>query len=294
MRINRRWLGLLKALCMGALLVFGAPSWAALQEIPALSSPVTDLTHTLSAEQQQTLAAQLLAFEQEKGSQVAVLIVPTTQPEDIAQFAIRVAEAWKIGRAKQDDGVLLLVAKDDRKIRIEVGRGLEGAIPDIYAKRIISEYISPLFKQGDFYGGLSAGTEKITALIAGEQLPPPLKANPSPAKIGFDSAIGLFLMACLFIGSFFTGILGRFFGSTATGGVIGGMSVLAFGLATGAAVGALAFVFTLFIPTLFGGGATSIGRHYGGGYYGGGFGGGSSGWGGGGGTFGGGGASGDW
>ena len=275
------------------------PAWAALQSVPPLSSPVTDLTQTLTAQQQQALSSQLLAFEQQKGSQVAVLIVPTTQPEDIAQYSIRVAEAWKIGRAKQDDGVIILVAKQDRKVRIEVGRGLEGAIPDIYAKRIITENISPLFKQGDFYGGLLAGVEKITALIAGEQLPPPPQTKTSGPNMGFDSALGLFLIACIFLGSFFTGILGRFFGSTATGGVVGGLSGLVYGMTSGLTVGVLAFIFTLFIPTLFSGGATSSGRRSGGGgYYGGGssggWGGGSSSWGGGGGDFGGGGASGDW
>jgi len=291
-------MGWLPALiCLFALFANVNQAWAALQPVPPLSSPVTDLTQTLSAEQQQTLASQLLAFEQQKGSQVAVLIVPTTQPEDIAQYSIRVVDAWKIGRAKQDDGVLILVAKQDRKVRIEVGRGLEGAIPDIYAKRIISENISPLFKQGDFYGGLSAGIEKVTALIAGEQLPAPSQRDHASPSIGFDSALGLFLMACLFLGSFFTGIFGRFFGSTATGGVVGGLSGLVYGLTSGLTVGVLAFFFTLFIPTLFSGGASSSGRRSGGGgYYGGGgsWGGGSSSWGGGGGDFGGGGASGDW
>jgi len=292
--LPRCLLGLFHALTLGVLLIASTPSGAALQAIPALTSPVTDLTQTLSPDQQQALAAKLVAFEQEKGSQIAVLIVPTTQPEDIAQFSIRLVDAWKIGREKQDDGVLLLVAKNDRKVRIEVGRGLEGAIPDIYAKRIITEFITPPFKQGDYYGGLSAGTDKLMALIAGEQLPAPERA--SSTGMGIDSAIGLFLMACIFVGSFFTGILGRFFGSAATGGVVGGLSGLLFGLASGATVGLLAFVFTLFIPGLFGGGATSSGRRSGGGYYGGGggWGGGSSGWGGGGGTFGGGGASGDW
>lgn len=209
MRLKSGWLPAL--LCLFALLSNATPAMAALQSVPPLTSPVVDLTQTLTADQQQALANQLLAYEKAKGSQVMVLIVPTTQPEDIAQYSIRVAEAWKIGRAKQDDGVLLLVAKQDRKVRIEVGRGLEGAIPDIYAKRIISESISPLFKQGDFNGGILAGVEKITGLIAGEQLPAPPKDEASSPNIGFESALALFFIACMFLGEALKPTLGRFF-----------------------------------------------------------------------------------
>ena len=130
---------------------------AALVAIPDLKNRVTDLTQTFSPDQQAQLEQKLAVFEQKKGSQIVVLMVPSTEPEDIAQFAIRVAEKWQIGRKKIDDGLLLIVAKQDRKLRIEVGYGLEGAMPDLTAKRVISEIISPQFKQGDYFGGLNAG-----------------------------------------------------------------------------------------------------------------------------------------
>lgn len=298
MRLKSGWLPAL--LCLFALLSNATLVMAALQSVPPLTSPVVDLTQTLTADQQQALANQLLAYEKAKGSQVMVLIVPTTQPEDIAQYSIRVAEAWKIGRAKQDDGVLLLVAKQDRKVRIEVGRGLEGAIPDIYAKRIISENISPLFKQGDFNGGILAGVEKITGLIAGEQLPAPPKEEASSPNIGFESALALFFIACMFLGEALKPTLGRFFGSATTAGIVGGATWLFWGVFSAATVGILAFIFTLVMTGTGAGGSSSGRRSGGGGYYGGGssgggWGGGSSSWGGGGGgDFGGGGASGDW
>ena len=141
--------------------------------IPPLKQRVTDLTSTLDASQLQTLETKLAAFEKAKGSQIAVLVLPTTQPEVIEQFAIRVVEVWKLGRKGVDDGVLLLVAKDDRKLRIEVGYGLEGALNDATAKRIVAEVISPAFKQGDFYGGIDAGVTSIIKVIEGEPLPPP-------------------------------------------------------------------------------------------------------------------------
>ncbi len=131
-------------------IVLAAPANAEVVAIPALKSPVTDLTQTLTPQQNAQLSQQLLQFSQTKGSQIAVLIVPTTMPEDIAQYSIRAVEAWKLGREKQDDGVLVLVAMQDKKMRIEVGYGLEGAIPDLVAKRIIDEVMMPAFKQGDF------------------------------------------------------------------------------------------------------------------------------------------------
>ena len=157
---------------------------AELVAIPALQTRVTDLTQTLTPEQRSQLEAKLTTFEQQKGSQIAVLIVPTTQPEDIAQFSIRVVDAWKLGRAKQDDGVLILVAKNDHKMRIEVGYGLEGAIPDLTAKRIISEIISPSFKQGDFYGGINNAMDKLIGLINGEQLTAPSVSKASGQNFG--------------------------------------------------------------------------------------------------------------
>lgn len=141
--------------------------------VPELKQRVTDLTATLNAAQIQTLETKLADFEGKKGSQIGVLIVPTTQPETIEQYSIRVVEQWKLGRKGVDDGVLLLVAKNDRKLRIEVGRGLEGALNDATAKRIIAEIITPAFKQGDFAGGIAVGTDSIIKVVNGEVLPPP-------------------------------------------------------------------------------------------------------------------------
>jgi uncharacterized protein len=145
--------------------------------VPELSHRVTDLTATLGAEQIAALEQQLAAFEAEKGSQIAVVIVPTLEGEDIAQFGIRVAERWKIGREKFDDGVILIVAKDDRKLRLEVGYGLEGAIPDAIARRVIAETITPYFRHGDFYRGIEAGVQQLMRLIEGEALPTPEPAD---------------------------------------------------------------------------------------------------------------------
>src|SRR5882672_1516681 len=141
--------------------------------LPALEARVTDLTGTLTAAQQSALEEKLSTFEERKGAQIAVLMLSSTQPEAIAQFGIRLAEAWKIGRAVPDDGVILIVARDTRAMRIEVGRGLEGALPDVTASRIINDPIAPLFKQGDFYGGMNAGLDQMIRVIDGETLPPP-------------------------------------------------------------------------------------------------------------------------
>src|SRR4030066_617166 len=147
--------------------------------VPPLTQRVTDLTATLDAQQTQTLESRLAEFEANKGAQLAVLIVPTTQPESIEQFGIRVAEAWKLGRKGVDDGALLLVAKDDRALRIEVGYGLEGALNDATAKRIIAEIITPFFKRGEFYAGIDAGTAAMMRGIDGDPLPPPQRAAAS-------------------------------------------------------------------------------------------------------------------
>ncbi|NDC39059.1 MAG: YgcG family protein, partial [Proteobacteria bacterium] len=145
--------------------------------VPALSQPVTDLTSSLSSADRAALNQKLGAVSTQSGSQVAVLIVPTTQPEAIEQYSIRVVDAWKLGRKGIDDGVLLLVAKNDRTVRIEVGRGLEGAIPDAIAKRIISEIIIPQFRSGRFAAGIFDGVDAILALIRGEALPAPKQAG---------------------------------------------------------------------------------------------------------------------
>lgn len=262
--------------------------------IPALTQRVTDLTNTLATDQLSALESKLQAFEQTKGSQIAILILPTTQPDDIAQYSIRLADAWKIGRKGVGDGVIIVVAKNDHKLRIEVGRGLEGAIPDIYAKRIIAENIAPLFKQGDMNGGLNAGVDKLIGLISGEALPPPPKQS-AQTGISFENQLAFFVVGCLVLGGFLSSVMGRFLGSATTGTAVGGITwLLAGAISTSLFVGVLGFIFTLLIPILFSGNGRS-GGYYGGGL-GGGFGGGSSGGGfsGGGGDFGGGGASGDW
>jgi len=159
---------------LATFLSFGAVADVA---VPSLTARVTDLTGTLTSAQQAALEEKLQAFEVEKGSQVAVLMVPTTEPEDIEQYSIRVAEKWKLGRKGADDGALLIIAKDDRRVRIEVGYGLEGVLTDAMGKRIISDDIVPRFKQGDFYGGVTAGVERILSVISGESLPPPKRAS---------------------------------------------------------------------------------------------------------------------
>src|SRR6201746_2696379 len=125
--------------------------------VPPLSGRVVDQTGTLSSGDIAALTQTLKDLESRKGSQIAVLIVPATEPETIEQYSIRVAEAWKIGRRRIDDGALVVVAKNDRKLRIEVGYGLEGALNDATTRRIIDEVITPKFRAGDFAGGISAG-----------------------------------------------------------------------------------------------------------------------------------------
>ena len=256
-------------------------AWAQVA-VPELSRRITDLTATLSAGQIAALESKLAAFEAQKGSQIAVLIVPTTQPEDIAQFGIRVAEQWKIGRQKIDDGVILIVAKDDRKFRIEVGYGLEGVIPDAIAKRVIAETITPYFKAGDFNGGIDAGVQQLIKLIEGESLPPPTKQNG-----GGEESFVLLVFGGVIAGWLLSLMMGR----PAAGGVAalgsGVVGALLLGL-TPIVLLAAVFVFAGVASGFRSGGGWSSGGG------GGGFGGGGGSWGGGGGGFGGGGASGSW
>lgn len=267
-----------------------AAAWAIAQvAVPALTRPVTDLTGTLSPNEVATLEAKLKSFEAQKGSQIAVLLVPTTQPEEIEQFGIRVADAWKIGRERVDDGAILIVAKDDRKLRIEVGYGLEGVIPDAIAKRVIAETITPYFRRGDYHGGVDAGVMQLMKLIEGEPLPPPSTRQES------DADEGSFIL--LIVGGLVAGwVLSLLMSRPAAGGLAavgsGAVGAMLLGLTP------LLFIIALFV---FAGVAGRGGRHLGGwssggfggrGGFGGGFGGGS--WGGGGGGFGGGGASGSW
>lgn len=271
-------------LCM-LLVLFTGSAQAELVAIPAIKNRVTDLTQTLSPDQQNQLEAKLTQFEQQKGSQVAILIVPTTQPEDIAQYAIRVVDEWKIGRQQQDDGLLILVAKNDRKMRIEVGYGLEGPIPDLTAKRIISEVMAPKFRQGDYYGGLNDATDVIMRLIAGEQLPAPAQTHNKSG--GISSLLPMLLIGGLVLGGILRGMFGSFFGGALTGGAIGLIAwILGGGLLLAIIFGIVAFFVTMM-------GAFGLGQLGGLGGLGG-FGGGRDIFSGGGGGFGGGGASGDW
>jgi len=268
------------------------PAFSAPMAIPALISPVTDLTQTLSPQSQQSLAQKLNQLSKEKGSQIAVLIVDTTQPEDIAQFGIRVAEAWKIGRDKQDDGVIIIVAKADRKMRIEVGYGLEGAIPDLTAKRVISETMAPRFRQGDFEGGLNAAIDQLTALIAGEALPAPQKKSSQGG--GLLEWLPILMFVAIFTGMVLRSIFGTYAGSALNGGALSVLVwVLGGALLTVGLVFIAAFIFTLAMGGNRGGGYGGYPTGYGGGYGGGGLSGRDI-FSGGGGDFGGGGASGDW
>ncbi len=274
-------------------LLLALPAWAQVA-VPPLKSPVTDLTGTLTREQTASLEQMLHSFEARKGSQIAVLMVPSTAPEPIEQYALRVAEQWKVGRAKIDDGAILVVAKNDRALRIEVGYGLEGALNDATASRIVREVITPRFREGDFYGGINAGVDRMIRVIDGEPLPAPAK---SAARVdgGVGQLLPVLLILAVVVGAALRAMLGRVLGALAAGGAVGAIAwLLAGALAVGLIAGVLAFLFTLV-----GGGA---GRRYyggfpggfgGGGFRGGGFGGGG-GFRGGGGSFGGGGASGRW
>jgi uncharacterized protein len=262
-------------------------------EVPQLRSPVTDLTGTLTAEQAATLDQRLRSFEAQKGSQIALLIVPTTQPETIEQYAIRVAETWKIGRGGTDDGIVLVVAIQDRAVRIEVGYGLEGALPDVIANRITDQVIVPRFREGDYYGGLSAAIDRIIAVLEGEPLPEPEQRR-APSGEGFGNLLPLLFMLVFVGSSILRRMFGAFGGAAVTAGVAGFIvwlitSVVA--VAVGAAI--MAFFFGLFGGMGGGGRGWSSRGGFGGGFGGGGFGGGG-GWSGGGGGFGGGGASGRW
>ncbi len=275
--------------------------------VPPLSGRVIDQTGTLTAAQTEAMSAKLAALESKRGSQLVVLMVPSTQPEDIAAYGQRVADAWKIGRLTVGDGLLIVVAKDDRRVRIEVAKSLEGAVPDLAAKQVISEVISPAFRKGDYAGGLNAAIDRLDARIGNEGLPEPSSASKGalpPSGHGFnlqDLAIFLFV-AVPVIGAVLTGIFGRKLGSLATAGAAGGMgwwlsaSVL---VAAGVGVVALILVLVLGIGASRRGVSRSSGHGgpiiWGGGSGGGWGGGGGGGFGsGGGGDFGGGGASGDW
>jgi uncharacterized protein len=281
-----RWLPWLHACLLTLVLLL--PAYAEVA-VPALAQRVTDLTATLAPDTVSRLESTLAQFEQAKGSQIAVLLVPTTQLEDIAQYGIRVADQWKIGRENVDDGVILIVAKDDRKVRLEVGYGLEGVIPDAVAKRVIEEDIVPRFRQGDFSGGVEAGVTRLMRLIEGEPLPPPDMLHGSAPDL--DQLVLPFIVGIVggaFLGALFGRGLGGFLAGLGAGAWVWasvGVVVLAAGISF--------FVWLIVMSMGRGGGNwTSGGGRWSGG--GGSWGGGGGSWGGGGGGFGGGGASGSW
>ena len=267
-----------------------APS-AAQVAVPPLTGHVIDQTGTLTAEQKAVLEQTLTAFEARKGSQLAVLIVGSSAPEEIEQYALRVAEQWTLGRKKVDDGAILGVAKNDRAMRIEVGYGLEGALNDLTSKRIISETILPRFKSQDFYGGITAGVEQVIRVVDGEPLPAP--SAPSSQSIGdVQKYAPMLFIVALAVGGVLRATLGKVPGSLVTGGVV---AVIAWFVVGAVSMALVAGVVALFV-TLLGGGmlGRGLGGYYGRGGRGGGMGGGGGGFSGGGGGFGGGGASGRW
>lgn len=294
---------------LAALLLVAAPAAAQdLRPVPVLTASVIDQTGTLSRAQVSALEAKLAAFERSSGAQLVVLMLPSTQPEDIAAYAQRVGDAWRIGRREVGDGLLIVVAKDDRKVRIEVAKSLEGAVPDLAARQVIDRALTPAFRAGDFAGGLNAAVDQLAARIRGEGLPAPAPAGRA-ADHGTqwqDFAL-FFLLAVPIAGGVLTGVLGRKLGSLTTGV---GAGALAWVATASVLVGALAALVALVLVGVIGLGTArrrgfDTGGHgappiiWGGGSSGGGWsGGGSSGGGGfssgGGGDFGGGGASGDW
>lgn len=300
--------GLLLALAL-ALVAMPWPQARAQQlaAIPPLDSPVVDTTGTLEPAQKQQLEQQALALQQRKGSQLQVLMVPSTQPESIEQYTQRVFDQWKLGRQGVDDAVLLVVAKDDRRVRIQPGYGLEGAIPDIAAGRIIQEYMAPKFRAGDYGGGIVDATAVLVQLVDGEPLPEPIADNRGSGE--GDGGGWLFALFAAFIAaSFMRGVAGRTpagVRGVLTGGAAGGVAWLMSSLlGLGAMAALLGFFYGLLrLPSGryarhggwggFGGGGGGFGGGGWGGGSGGGFGGGG-GWSGGGGMSGGGGASGSW
>jgi uncharacterized protein len=287
---------------VGAWLIAFAQS---IQPVPPLAGHVTDLTATLTAGQKAALEQKLADFEARKGSQVAILLVPTTQPETIEQYSIRVVDQWKLGRRKVDDGALLLAAKNDRTLRIEVGYGLEGVLTDATSNRIIDETITPLFRQGGFYAGLNASVDQILRVIDGEPLPAPQpewqRNHARGVMPSLPFIIGAALIGNLVLGSLF----GRGLGSVLTGGAVGVIVWLVSGVfALAVFVALIAFAFALLSGFAGASGWSSTGGGWRGGLGGGGFGGGGfggisgggfgGGFSGGGGGFGGGGASGRW
>ena len=308
---SRRWV--VAGLWLVVVMFVGGLGQAYAQDllpVPALNAHVIDQTGTLDAAQTQALEQKLADFERDKGSQIVVFMVATTQPEDIASFANRVGNVWKVGRKGVGDGLLLIVAKNDRKVRIEVAKSLEGAVPDLAAKNIIDSAITPNFRSGNYAQGLSSAVDQIAARITGEALP----AAKAQKQTGFylgdfqwtDLAIFLFF-AVPIAGGIARSVFGRKLGSVAMGSGVGALAMLATASVVVAGLAGLVALILTFAMGSNGIGRSGSGLGRGGGFGGGGFGSGSGGWGsgggggggggfssGGGGDFGGGGASGDW
>jgi uncharacterized protein len=292
-----------RASILALLLLCWACSALALVAVPALSGRVVDQTGTLAASDIASLTQQLKDLETRKGSQIAVLIVPTTDGEAIEQFSLRVAEAWKIGRKKIDDGALLVIAKNDRRLRIEVGYGLEGALTDVTTKRIIDEDITPKFKAGDFAGGVSAGVNRMVRIAEGEKLPEPAPPHWETSELlnYLNPGNPFVIVGLIIVAGVLRSFLGRFIGALATGGIVGVVAWFVAGsLAAAMLVGFVAFV-VIFLFQNLGSTGPSVGRRRydrdNGGWVMGGSGSSGSdsgGFSGGGGNFGGGGASGSW
>ncbi|WP_366119723.1 TPM domain-containing protein [Aquabacterium sp.] len=291
------------ALCINVVLGVGmwgmAPAWAqaaadgGVQPVPALTGHVIDQAQGLSADQAQALDAKLAQFEAQRGTQLVVLLVPTTQPEDIAAYAQRVGDTWKIGRKQVGDGLLIVVALQDRRVRIEVAKALEGAIPDLAASRVIEQAITPAFRRGDVAGGLNAGVDRLMALVTGEKLPAPEVTAPRGQGFDLNQLIVFGLIGIPIVSGVLGAVFGRKLGALLTGALGGGIVwVLTTSLLLGAFGGAMAVVLALAMGKGGRGGPGGFGGS-GGGWGGGG--GGGGGWSsGGGGDFGGGGASGRW
>lgn len=292
-----------------------ASSTGALQPVPPLSARITDQTNTLDAAQRAALNDKLAAFEREAGPQVAVLMVASTQPEDITDFTQRVGDAWKIGRRDIGDGLLVVIAKNDRRVRIAPAKALEGAVPDLAARQIIDQQMAPAFRQGDYAGGLNRGLDALMARVRGEHLPPPQARGAADRSGAPDwTTLGLFLFVGVpLVGGLLSGLLGRKLAALVTAG---GTGAAAWGLAGSLLAGAVAALLALLLVGVLGVGSRPLrgsglrrggfvppviwggGGGFGGGGFGGGIGGGAIGGGGfssgGGGNFGGGGASGQW
>ena len=305
LRLGPRLAGLLKIISGLALaLSIGTAAWAQdVLPVPALTGRVVDQANVLSVADRAALEQKLAAFEAQAGPQIVLLLVATTLPEDITSYAQRVADSWKIGRHTVGDGMLMVVARDDRKLRIEVAKALEGAVPDLAARQIIDRAITPAFKRGDYAGGLNAGLDSLMARLRGENPPPSAAQGQQGSGGGLDwQTVAMFLFVGVpVVGGVLSAVLGRKLGAVATAG---GTGALAFWLSTSLLIGGIAGVVALLLVGVMGVGG-SRGRSGGlgvppiifGGGGGGGFGGRGGGGGfrsGGGGDFGGGGASGGW